>query len=423
MSRSLSGWTFVCVGLLVQGFVWGAGLEWSQWRGPNRDAVSTETGLLKEWQEGGPKLVWKSTGVGNGFAGLAISEGKIFTMGRKDKQDYLEAFSLDGGKPLWSTRFAEGGDNPTGSPTVDEGLVYAISNGGDLVCCNADDGSIVWQKNFEKDFGGKMMSSWGFSESPLVDGDWLLCTPGAQNAMIVALNKKNGETIWQSEVPEIGSKGGDGAGYSSIVISHACGVKQYIQLTGRGVISVDASNGRFLWGYNKVANPTANIPTPIIKDDYVFCSTGYGTGSALLKIVKEGDELKAQEEYFLDAKVLQNHHGGLILVGDYVYGGHGHNNGFPVCFEFLTGKPKWDVKRGPGEGSAAVVYADGNLYFRYESGKMALIGADPDHLEIHGTFDIPKGGDPSWSHPVVLGGKLYLREQDQLLCYDVSAKR
>lgn len=422
MSRLVSGGMIVCLTLMANGFAWGAGLEWPQWRGPNRDAVSTETGLLKEWSEGGPRLVWKTNGVGNGFAGLAISGGKIFTLGRKDKKDYLEAFALDGGKSLWSTHFAQGGDNPTGSPTVDEGLVYAISNGGQLVCCDADTGKIVWEKNFEKDFGGKMMSGWGFSESPLVDGDWLLCTPGAKDAMIVALNKKTGETIWKSEVPDLGSKGGDGAGYSSIVVSHACGQKQYVQLTGRGVISVDASNGKFLWGYNRIANPTANIPTPIVKDDYIFCSTGYGTGSALLKVVKDGDQLSVNEEYFLEAKTLQNHHGGLILVGDYIYGGHGHNNGFPICFEFLTGKPKWAVKRGPGEGSSAVVYADGNLYFRYENGKMALIGADPEKLELHGTFDIPKGGEPSWSHPVVLGGKLYLREQDQLLCYDVSAK-
>lgn len=397
-----------------------AGLEWSQWRGPNRDAVSRETGLQKSWKEGGPRLVWKSTGVGNGYASLAIVEDKIFTMGRKDKQDFLEAFALDGGKKLWSTPFAEGGDAPTGSPTVDGGLVFAISNGGELVCCNAADGKIVWQKNFEKDFGGKMMSSWGFSESPLIDGDRLLCTPGGNDAMIVALDKRTGETLWKSSVPPIGDKGGDGAGYSSIVISHACGVKQYVQMTGRGVISVDAKDGTFLWGYNKVANGTANIPTPIVKEDYIFCSTGYGTGSALLKIQKADGKLTAREEYFLDPKTLQNHHGGLILVGDYIYGGHGHNNGFPVCFELLTGKPMWNAKRGPGEGSAAVVYADGNLYFRYESGKMALIGADPEKYEVKGTFDIPKGGEPSWSHPVVLGGKLYLREQDQLLCYDIA---
>ncbi|MCA9095418.1 MAG: PQQ-binding-like beta-propeller repeat protein, partial [Planctomycetaceae bacterium] len=149
MSRLVSGGMIVCLTLSANGFAWGAGLEWPQWRGPNRDAVSTETGLLKEWSEGGPRLVWKTNGVGDGFSGLAISGGKIFTLGRKDKKDFLEAFALDGGKSLWSTRFAEGGDNPTGSPTVDEGLVYAISNGGQLVCCDADSGKIVWEKNFE----------------------------------------------------------------------------------------------------------------------------------------------------------------------------------------------------------------------------------------------------------------------------------
>lgn len=422
MSQLVSRWTVLGLCVVAQGVLLGAGLEWSQWRGPHRDGVSTEKGLLKEWKEGGPRLAWKVTGVGSGYASLAIRDGKIFTMGRKDKKDSLEAFALNGGKKLWSTPFAEGGDAPTGSPTVDEGLVYAISNGGTLVCCQAADGMLVWEKNFEKDFGGKMMSSWGFSESPLVDGERLICTPGAADGMIVALDKKTGETIWKSAMPEIGSKGGDGAGYSSVVISEACGVKQYVQMTGRGVISVDAKDGTFLWGYNKVANETANIPTPIVKGDFVFCSSGYGTGSALLKIVQAGDQLVAKEEYFLDAKKLQNHHGGLVLVGDYIFGGHGHNNGFPICIEMKTGKPMWEVKRGPGEGSAAVVYADGKLYFRYESGKMALIDANPKKFELDGSFDIPKGGEPSWSHPVVLGGKLYLREQDQLLCYDIAAK-
>lgn len=402
--------------------VTGSELEWSGWRGPNRDGISAEKGLQKVWPKGGPRLVWKAKDAGRGFAGLSIAGGKIYTMGRKDKTDFIEAFSQDEGKPVWRTPIGESGDAPTGSPTFDDGLVYAISNGGQLVCCDAENGTIVWEKSLEKDFGGRMMSSWGFSESPLVDGDRLVCTPGGREAMIVALNKKTGETVWKSAVPELGEKGQDGAGYSSIVISHACGVKQYVQLTGRGVIGVNAADGQFLWAYNKVANGTANIPTPILRDDYVFCSTGYGTGSALLKVVKEGEKLSVREEYFLDAKTLQNHHGGLILVGDHLYGGHGHNNGFPVCFEFLTGKSKWPVKRGPGEGSAAVVYADGNLYFRYESGKMALIGADPAQYELHGTFDIPKGGDPSWSHPVVLGGKLYLREQDDLMCYDISEK-
>ena len=191
---------------------------------------------------------------------------------------------------------------------------------------------------------------------------------------------------------------------------------------GRGVISVSAEDGKFLWGYNRVANGTANIPTPILHEDYVFCSSGYGTGSALLKLVKDGDKgVKAEEQYFLDAKTMQNHHGGMIMIGDYIYCGNQHNQGFPFCLEWKTGKVKWSPGRGPGKGSAAIVYADGQLYFRYQSGTMALIAASPEGYKENGVFEPPHGGDPSWAHPVVAGGRLYLREQDALYCYNISA--
>ncbi|MFO1019662.1 MAG: PQQ-binding-like beta-propeller repeat protein [Planctomycetales bacterium] len=396
--------------------------DWAQWRGPDRTGVSTETGLLKSWGSKGPELLWKTSGLGKGFSSIAIHDGKIFTIGRFKGDDYLIARNLADGKELWKTKFSSGAADPNGTPAVSDGLVYAISNSGDLVCCKTEDGRKVWEKNFGKDFGGKMMSSWGYSESPLVDGDRLICTPGAPDAMIVALDKKTGATIWKSSIPSPGKSGADGAGYSSIVISHACGIKQYVQLTGRGVVGIAAEDGKPLWGYNRIANNVANIPTPVIKGDYVFCSTGYGAGSALLKLNKSAGGITPEEVYFLEGNKLQNHHGGFVLIGDYIYMGDGHNNGFPTCIEFETGKLMWGKKRGPGTGSAAVVAADGQLYFRYESGKMALIEATPASYKLHGTFDIPKGGDPSWSHPVVLDGKLYLREQDNLMCYDVKAK-
>jgi outer membrane protein assembly factor BamB len=236
----------------------------------------------------------------------------------------------------------------------------------------------------------------------------------------VALNKQTGEEVWRAKMPKIGDKGKDGAGYSSIVISNGAGVKQYVQLVGRGVISVRASDGKFLWGYNPVANGVANIPTPLIKDDYVFCSTGYGTGSALLQLSKEGDGVKAEEKYFLDAKTLQNHHGGMVLLDGHVYCGHAHNEGFPICVELESGKVVWGGKRGAGKGSAGVTYADGNFIFRYQSGDVALVGATTEGYQLKGTFKPAHIQGPSWAHPVVAGGKLYLREQDKLMCYDVK---
>ena len=239
---------------------------------------------------------------------------------------------------------------------------------------------------------------------------------------MVAVDKTSGKELWRTGVPELGPNGKDGAGYSSIVVSHAGGVRQYIQLAGRGVVGVRASDGEYLWSYNRVANDVANVTTPIVKDDLIFVSTGYQTGSALLRLAAEGDGVAAEEVYFLDAKTLQNHHGGLVLVGDHVYGGHGHNNGFPVCVELATGTVVWGGEiRNAGSGSAAVMYADGRLYFRYQNGVMMLIDATPEGYRERGSFEIPEVTAPSWSHPVVLDGRLYLREQDRLLSYDVGS--
>lgn len=395
---------------------------WPSWRGPNRDGISQETGLLDKWPAGGPKLLWQAEGLGSGYSSVSIADEKIFTMGRRDRQCYLIALELDGGKELWATKV--GGGSPNCTPTVDGDLVYALSRNGDLICAKTDTGREVWRKNYPRDFGGKMMSGWGYSESPLVDGDRLICTPGSNRAMMAALDKKTGRVIWRCAMPgNTGNRGRDGAGYSSVVISNGGGVKQYIQLVGRGVISVDAKTGKLLWGYNRVANGTANVPTPIVKGDYVFCSSGYGTGSALLKIVKRGRSVQAVEQYFLSARVLQNHHGGMILVGDHVYCGHGHNKGFPICIEMKTGRVKWGGRiRGPGGGSAAIVYADGHLYFRYENGTMALIEATPKAYRLKGSFQLAVKHDRSWPHPVIYDGKLFLRDQQSLMCYDISKK-
>jgi outer membrane protein assembly factor BamB len=402
--------------------------DWPSWRGPNRDARSTETGLLDQWPEGGPKLLFQVDSLGKGYSSVSIVDGRLYTMSQVRGEAVLQCLDAADGRELWSTPVGSGVPNCT--PTVDpaSGLVFALGREGDLVCCRAADGQLVWRKKFRDDFGGKMMSGWGYSESPLVDGDKLICTPGASDALLAALDKKTGRVLWTAALPaDVGNRGGDGAGYSSPVISHAADVKQYVQLTGRGVVSVDAQSGRVLWTYNRIANGTANIPTPIVKDDYVFCSSGYNTGAALLKIGRDGDQVRAEEQYFLTAKQLQNHHGGMVLVGDYVYCGHGHNNGFPICVELETGRIMWGGEanrlRGPGEGSAAVVYADGKLYFRYQDGTMALIEATPKEYRLLGEFELATKHGNSWPHPVIYDGKLYIRDQQSLLCYDVKAPR
>lgn len=392
---------------------------WPQWRGPNRDGVSAETGLLKSWPEAGPKLLWQVDVLGKGMSSVAISGGRIYTLGQLKGKTQLIALSQQDGKLLWTAEIGPG--NPNCTPTVDGKLVYSLGKEGDLVCSDAETGKEVWRKNFAGDFGGQMMSGWGYSESPLVDGDHLICTPGAADAAIAALDRRTGTVAWKSPAPADwgGERGKDGAGYSSIVVSQGAGLKQYVQLTGRGMISVAADDGRVLWTYNKVANGTANIPTPIVKDDYVFCSSGYGTGAALLKLTKSGNGVRADEVYFLKAAELQNHHGGMIRIGDHIYCGHGHNNGFPMCIDMLTGKRLWKEQRGAGTGSAAILYADGRLYFRYEDGEMALVEANPKEYKLTSQFKLASVKGKSWPHPVIVDGKLYIRDQESLLCYDV----
>jgi outer membrane protein assembly factor BamB len=356
---------------------------------------------------------------------VAIADGKVFTMGDRDGRRWIIALSDEDGRELWAADMGDAGGDaaPNATPTYSDARVYAIGTGGGLVCAKAADGEVLWRKHLEDDFGGEMMSGWGFSESPLVDGERLVCTPGGHEAFIVALDKVTGEEIWRASVPQdsIGNRGNDGAGYASIVISHAAGVKQYVTLAGRGLVSVAADDGRFLWAYNRIANDTANIPTPLVFGDYIFGSSAYGAGSALLRIVPSGDSLRPEEVYFLDSGDLQNHHGGLVLVDGFIYGGHGHNEGHPRCIDARTGEHKWPERRSRHEGSAAVSYADGKLYFRYEDGTMVLIEANPDEPKIVGQFQIPRSGSPSWSHPAVVNGRLYLREQDKLYVHDVRA--
>ncbi len=402
--------------------------DWPQFHGPGRDSICREEGLLQEWPDEGPKLLWTLEGLGRGYSMVAIAGGKLFTMGDRAGADGAEmqfviAYDLDTRKELWASpvgpAHADGG--PRCTPTVDGPLLYALGTDGDLVCLKTESGKTLWRRDLAEEFEGQVMAVWKFSESPLVDGNRLICTPGGPSAMMVALDKQTGSLLWKSAIPELGKKGADGAGYSSAVVAEICGVRQYVQLVARGVIGVEAETGRFLWGCNSVANNVANITSPVVRGDYVFASTAYNTGSVLLKISRDGDSFRADEVYFLGSRDFQNHHGGIVLVGDYIYGGHGPNKGDPACIEFGTGKVVWK-ERAPARGSAAVLYADGRLIFRYDRGEVLLLEASPEGLKIRGRFEPPQGEGPAWSHPVIHRGKLYLRHYDILLCYDLRAE-
>lgn len=398
--------------------------DWPQWRGPNRDAICPETGLLKSWPQAGPALLWEISGLGPGFSTVSIVDDKLYTMGDRQRDQCVYAYDLDTRQELWAARIGPSHrDGPRSTPTVADGCVYVIGTGGDVACVAADTGTVAWTRNLLDDFGGAANPNWKFSESPLIDGDKLLCTPGGHRAAMVALDKQTGQFVWKCSMPDIGPNGKEEAGYSSIRISHGAGVKQYVQLTNEGLIGVSA-RGEFLWGYNRVANRVASISTPVVDGDYVFTSTAYGTGSALLRLVRDGRGVKAEEVYWLDKDQFQNHHGGFLQVGDYIYGGHNHNKGEPTCLEMKTGRIMWHADQ-PGKGSGCVLYADGHLYFRYENGLVALIEATPVKYNLKGTFTPPKRPGmrgPAWAHPVICDGKLYLRHADVLFCYDVKAQ-
>jgi outer membrane protein assembly factor BamB len=390
--------------------------DWPQWQGRDRTAVSRETGLLKRWPKDGPPLAWQVKALGDGYATPTVAAGRIFCMGNRNKTEYLMAFAEEGGEDLWATATgpvrADGGgyQGPRCSPTVDGDRVYALGLNGDLVCVEAATGKEVWRKDLRKDFDGSV-GGWGYSESPLIDGDKLLCTPGGKKAALVALNKKTGEVIWKGVVPQ-----GDHADYSSIIAVQVHGKRQYVQFLGGGVVGL-SEDGAFLWRYDAPHNGTANCSTPLFHDNQVFAASGYGTGGGLAKLSHSGDKWTAEEVYF--TKHMKNHHGGMVLIDGHVYGS---DEGHLTCLDFKTGEVKW-AARAPGKGSIAS--ADGRLYYRNEDagGAVVLAEVNPEKYVEVGRFTPPaKSGDPSWPHPVIANGKLYLRDQGYLFCYDVKQR-
>ena len=400
--------------------------DWPTFRGPHRTAVAIDKNLLKSWPESGPKLIWETAGVGRGYASVAIVGDKLFTLGDGlstkpgDEDEYLTAYDRKTGKQLWATKTGPAWKamepdwhNSRSTPTVDDGMVYVIAPKGVLVACNTSDGKEVWRKNLVDEIGGKKDDPWGYSESVLIDGNNLVCTPGGGKATMVALDKKNGGLVWKAIRP-----GDIGAGHASIVISEIGSNRVYVQTTGSGAIGVSAKDGKVLWSY-PIDKTTAVIPTPIVRGDLVFFTVGYGRGGALLQqIVGENGSFTVKEIYGLNSK-LDNRHGGVVLIGDYLYG-DSDDKGNPYCAELMTGEIKWKG-RGPGKGSAVVIGGGDMLYMQFQDGELALVKADPEKYTVVSHFKIPGSGKrPSWAHPAIVDGKLYVRSQDQIFCYDIS---
>jgi len=402
--------------------------DWLQWRGSGRANLSSETGLYDQWGDDGPPLAWMADGLGAGYASVTVKGDRIYTTGNFDDSQSAIAIDANDGKIVWKKAITEGApkhgyEGSRTTPTIDGDRLYLVSSDGKIVCLNRESGDEIWSRNFS-DWGGKMMSGWGFSESPLVDGDWVLCTPGGPDGMVVALDKISGKQVWATKLPEYGDEEGvnsknirDGAGYASIVTSNGAGVKQYVQLVGRGLIGIRAKDGKLLWRYVRVSNGTANIPTAIVDGDLVFTSTAYNTGAACLKLVANGDGVTAEEVYWLDSKQFQNKHGGMTLVNGYIYAGHGNGSGLPICLNMKTGEVAWGPERSEGKGETSLIYADGRIIMRRQDGVVILLEATPEAYREIGTFEPAYQEGKTWAHPTIANGKLYLREQGKLMCY------
>ena len=396
------------IGLLaVACWVSACAADWPQWRGPNRDGISAETGLLDSWPAGGPRILWKAQGLGEGYSAFAVVGERLYTQGQQGNQEFVIAFDTNTGKLLWKTPSGHAyhesrGNGPRGTPTVEGNRLYALAADGTLLCLDPANGARVWGLNVVEKFGGHV-PTWGISESPLVEGDRVIVTPGGPGASVVALDKATGNLLWKSQ--------SDPAGYSSPMGISSGTSRTVVVFTAHGAMGLDLKSGEFQWRYDKVANRTANIATPIVHDGYVFLSSDYGTGCALLKLTPGARGVNASEVYF--NREMRNHYSTSVLIGDTVYG---FSSGILTAMKFATGDVAW---RNRSVGKGSVTYAEGRLYALSEDGVMGLIDATPQEYRERSRFEIHRGSYPTWTPPVIANGKLYLRDQDNLYCYNI----
>ena len=384
--------------------------DWPQWQGPDRTRRSTETGLLKEWPAAGPPVVWTATGLGGGYGSVAVAGDRVFVQSTRGRSSIVVALNRADGKEVWSKALGasqsdDRGPGPRGTPTVDGDRLYVLSENGDLMCLKTD-GTSVWHRNILRDFKGRQLP-WLISESPLVDGPHVIVSPGGPAAGIVKLDKMTGATVWTSK--ELS----DSAAYSSVIAADVHGVRTYLTFTETAGVGVRASDGKVMFRYPNAANSIANVATPIFSNNKAFFTSAYGTGGGLLDLTVQNGEVRANEVYF--TRSMNNHHGGVVLVDDYLYG---FNDSILVCLAFATGKMMW---RDRSVGKGSVMYADGNLYIQSEDNVLGLAEATPSGYRERGRFRIPDKGYPSWAHPAISDGRLYVRNQDTVLAYDIKA--
>jgi outer membrane protein assembly factor BamB len=394
--------------------------NWPQWRGPERNGVSAETGLLSEWPANGPELLWDKKDLGGGYSTPAVVGKRLYILGSEGlENEFIQALDVENnGEPIWKKRIGNVGEpeqhppypGARSTPTVDGDRLYVLGSDGDLLCLNAKNGDVIWQKNLRRDFDGDP-GEWAYSESPLVDGDRLIVTPGGSDATIVALDKNTGEPVWKTPI-----EGGEEAAYASVVISHAGGVKQYVQFLGKGLVGVDAATGKLLWRYNRTAEGSpANIPTPLVHEDYIYTASGRG-GGALIQLNQTPEGFVVEEKYY-DGN-LPKAIGGTVLVDQHIYG---TTSDALKCIELTSGEVVWQNR---AIGAASICVAEGHLYLHGENGEVALVEATSEGYREKGRFTPPgapdRGSSKAWAYPVVADGKLFIFDTGALWCFDVS---
>jgi outer membrane protein assembly factor BamB len=390
--------------------------DWPQWRGPDRNGHSQDTGLLQEWPKDGPTLRWKASDIGTGYSSPIVVQGRVFLQSTRGEDEVCLALDEKTGDSVWSVNIGKVGKNKgpqypgtRATPTADGDRLYCLASDGELACLDAATGTTKWHKNLVTEFEGEV-GFWAYSESLLIDGEKVICTPGGKSAGLAALNKLTGAVIWKCALPD-----GDTADYASVMTVEGGGVRQYVQFLRRGVVGVEARTGRFLWRYNRTVDMGANILTPVVLNNRVFTS-GSRTGGGLVELQADGDTVKATEVYF--DKAIAPSIGGAVLVDGYLYGSTGNT---VFCTEFATGQVKWKER---SVGPSSICYADRRLYVRgyNDKAEIALVEATSEGYRERGRFAPPdRSKIQPWPHPVVANGGLYLRDQGVLLCYDVAA--
>ncbi len=406
-------WALICAANVA----WASAAEpsWPVFHGPHGDNHSADVGLLTTWPKDGPKRLWTAKGLGSGFASVSIGNGRIYTAGNVGADTVVTALDLSG-KQLWQVKagkaWTPGPGGVRGTPTIDGEQLYYENPHGDLFALEAKTGKKIWELNLLKRFGSQNIT-WGLAESVIVDGPRLICLPGGPKASVVALDKETGKTVWQAA-----SAADDLAGYATALVVQQDGLRIVLTMTAKALIGVDADGGKLLFRYPHQTAYDVNATTPIFHDGQIFISSGYGTtGSVMLKLTVDG--AKASVKKVWGSRELDNHHGGVILVDGYLYGAaHNFNGGKWICLDWKTGAKQY-AEHGVGKGSAT--YADGCLYMLSENRAVGLAKATPAGLTLVGRFRTPSGPDgPTWAHPVVCGGRLYIRHAENLYVYDVK---